>query len=214
MLDTYRHKGLRKQLIEKLANKGIHNQKILDAFDAVPRHYFFNGTFLEQAYTDMAFQIGAGQTISHPFTVAFQTQLLEVNKGDRVLEIGTGSGFQTAILCELGAKVFSIERQRELYMKTSPFLKKLGYSPKLKFGDGYKGWPVFAPFDKIIITCGAPYIPNDLVDQLKKGGRMVIPLGEGSNQKMILLEKTTDGSLVQSEHGDFKFVPMLKKTAR
>lgn len=214
MLDTYRHKGLRKQLIEKLREKGIADQRILDAFDAVPRHFFFNGTFLEQAYTDMAFQIGAGQTISHPFTVAFQTQLLELKKGERVLEIGTGSGYQTAILCEIGAKVFSIERQRELYMKTSPFLKKLGYLPKLKFGDGYKGWPVFAPFDKIIITCGAPYIPEELTAQLKKGGRMVIPLGEGGNQKMILIEKLQDGTLRNSEHGDFKFVPMLKKTAR
>lgn len=214
MLDSYRHKGLRKQLIQKLSDKGITDSKILEAFDAVPRHYFFNGTFLEQAYTDMAFQIGAGQTISHPFTVAFQTQLLQVQKGDKVLEIGTGSGFQTAILCELGVKVYSIERQKELYLKTSPFLKKLGYSPKLKFGDGYKGWPVFAPYDKIIITCGAPYVPDDLVAQLKNGGRMVIPLGEGADQEMILIQKDERGAITESQHGNFRFVPMLKKTAR
>ena len=185
MNDDYRHKGLRKQLVEELAQKGIKDQRILDAFNVVPRHYFLDAVFTKQAYTNMAFQIGAGQTISHPYTVAFQTELLSVEKGDKILEIGTGSGFQSAILCELGAKLFSIERQKELYLKTKQLITKLNYNPKLKYGDGYKGWPSFEPFDKIIITCGAPYIPDDLVKQLKTGGKMVIPLGEGKVQEMI-----------------------------
>ena len=214
MNDDYRHKGLRKQLVAELAEKGIKDQRILDAFNAVPRHFFLDAVFTKQAYSNMAFQIGAGQTISHPYTVAFQTELLEVKKGDKILEIGTGSGFQSAILCELGAKLFSIERQKELYLKTRQLIPKLNYNPKLKYGDGYKGWPSFGPFDKIIITCGAPYIPDDLVNQLKPGGKMVIPLGEGKVQEMILLEKNMKNEISKKSFGKFSFVPMLKETAK
>lgn len=214
MIDNYRHKGMRKQLIAVLAEKGIKSKAVLDAFLAVPRHFFLDAVFIEQAYSNMAFQIGAGQTISHPYTVAFQTELLELSKGDKVLEIGTGSGFQTAILCELGAKVFSIERQRELYLKTNQLIPKMGYTPKLKYGDGYKGWPTYGPFDKIIVTCGAPYLPMDLVEQLKPNGRLVIPIGEGKEQEMLLIIKQEDGSYTQEKLGVFSFVPMLKETAK
>src|SRR5690554_2278493 len=148
---------------------------ILEAFDKVPRHFFLDSSFTSQAYSNMAFQIAAGQTISHPFTVAFQRQLLEVERGHRVLEIGTGSGFQTAILCALGVRVVSIERQKELYIKAKPIIQKLGYSPNLFYGDGYKGKASYAPYDSILVTCGAPFIPEDLKTQLKVGGRLVIP---------------------------------------
>ncbi len=214
MVDTYRHKGLRKQLVSELEDKGINDKVVLNAIMEVPRHFFLDAVFTKQAYSNMAFQIGAGQTISHPYTVAFQTQLLNLSKRDKVLEIGTGSGFQTSILCEIGAKVFSIERQRELYLKANRIVPKLGYTAKLKYGDGYKGWPSFAPFDKIIVTCGAPYIPNDLVAQLKIGGRMIIPIGAGKDQEMILLTKEEDGSLKEERLGVFNFVPMLKETAK
>jgi protein-L-isoaspartate(D-aspartate) O-methyltransferase len=210
MIDNYRHKGLRKKLVEEITGKGIEDQGVLDAFMAVPRHYFLDAVFTEQAYSNMAFQIGAGQTISHPFTVAFQTQMLHVKKGSKILEIGTGSGFQTSILCEMGAKVYSIERQKELYLKSSRIITKLGYTPKLKYGDGYEGWPTYEPFDKIIVTCGAPFIPQKLLDQLKPGGRMIIPVGEGKDQVMHLIVKNEDGSFEESEHGVFSFVPMLK----
>lgn len=187
---------------------------MLEAFNEVPRHFFLDKTFDLQAYSNMAFRIGAGQTISHPYTVAFQTELLHIKKGDKVLEVGTGSGFQTAILCELGAKVFSIERQKELHLKSKPLLAKLGYRPTLKYGDGYKGWETYGPFDKIIVTCGAPFIPEDLVHQLKKGGRMIIPVGEGETQEMILIDKKADGECDFYQKGVFSFVPMLKDTAR
>lgn len=212
MTDNFRHKGLRKKLVEELQAKGINDQKVLDAFMSVPRHYFLDAVFTEQAYTDIAFQIGAGQTISQPYTVAFQTQLLQISKGDKVLEIGTGSGFQTSILCEIGAKVYSIERQKELFLKTKTLIPRLGFTPKLKFGDGFAGWDAFAPFDKIIITCGAPYVPEALVEQLKPGGRMVIPLGADKTQEMILLTKNDAGETSQKSYGKFSFVPMLKDT--
>ncbi len=202
---------MRKKLIGELRGKGIEDERILDAFDAVPRHFFLDNAFAEQAYTNMAFQIGSGQTISHPFTVAFQTQLLEVKKGDKILEIGTGSGFQTSILCELGAKVFSIERHKELHLKAKRVLHHLGYNPRLSFGDGYKGWPAFAPFDKIIITCGAPFVPDALVEQLKPGGRIIIPIGEGEEQLMKRIFKGEDGTLTTEDYGVFRFVPMLEK---
>ena len=212
MQDTFKHKGMRKQLISILSEKGIKDNHVLKAFDAVPRHFFLDEAFAEQAYSNMAFQIGADQTISHPFTVAFQSELLKVKKGDKILEIGTGSGFQTAILCELGAKVFSIERQKELFLKTKHLLPKLGYTPRLKYGDGYEGWPSFAPFDSVIVTCGAPFIPEKLVTQLNPGGRLVIPVGEGKTQEMILIEKDNSGETTISKKGEFSFVPMLKHT--
>lgn len=193
---------------------GVHDQRVLAAMDKIPRHFFLDAVFTEQAYSNMAFQIGAGQTISQPFTVGFQTQLLMAEKGMSVLEIGTGSGYQTSILCEIGLKVYTIERQRELFINSKKILSSLGYQPRQKYGDGFEGWPAFAPFDRIIITCGAPYVPKELVEQLVPGGRMVIPLGEGAQQKMLLLVKQADGSVVQEEHGDFAFVPMLKSKAR
>ena len=209
--DSFKHKGKRKQLILELASMGVKDQRILDAFDAVPRHYFLDTAFEDQAYSNMAFQIGAGQTISHPYTVAFQTELLEIQKGDKVLEIGTGSGFQTSILCELGAKVFSIERQSEL-LSSKHVIHHLNYSPKLFFGDGYKGSPLNAPFDKILVTCGAPEIPKELLKQLKVNGVMVIPVGEGKEQKMLKIMKQSDSSFTKEEFGTFKFVPMLERT--
>jgi len=212
MQDTYKHKGMRKHLINELREKGISDETVLEAFDRVPRHFFLDKIFEKQAYANTAFRIGADQTISHPFTVTFQTQLLEIKKTDKVLEIGTGSGFQTAVLCELGCKVFSIERQKELFVKTKPFLSKLGYRPTLKFGDGFKGWETYGPFDKIIITCGAPHIPEMLVEQLKPGGRMIIPVGEGASQEMILIVKNKDGECDIYKKGVFSFVPMLKDT--
>lgn len=213
--DTFKHKGMRKQLIDELKkDQRITNQAIFNAFNEVPRHFFLDRVFLEQAYSNKAFQIGAGQTISHPITVAFQTQLLEAKKGDRILEIGTGSGFQTCILCQLGAKVYSIERQKELFLKAKRIMDHFNFNAKLQYGDGYKGMPVDAPFDKIIVTCGAPEIPQTLIDQLKPGGIMVIPIGEGSEQIMKKIVKGEDGELTTEEFGTFKFVPMLEKTVR
>jgi protein-L-isoaspartate(D-aspartate) O-methyltransferase len=209
--DSFKHKGKRKQLILELSSMGVKDQRILDAFDAVPRHYFLDTAFEDQAYSNMAFQIGAGQTISHPYTVAFQTELLEIQKGEKVLEIGTGSGFQTSILCELGAKVYSIERQSEL-LASKHVIHHLNYSPKLFFGDGYKGSPLYAPFDKILVTCGAPEIPQELLKQLKVNGIMVIPVGEGKEQKMLKIIKQSDTSFTKEEFGTFKFVPMLERT--
>lgn len=200
---------MRKRLVEELREKGIKDEQVLKAFEAVPRHFFLDNAFAEQAYTNMAFQIGAGQTISHPYTVAFQSELLNVSRGDKILEIGTGSGFQTSILCELGVKVFSIERFKELHIKAKTILHELGYSPRLSFGDGYKGWPAFAPFDKIIITCGAPVVPQALVDQLKVGGVMIIPIGEGEEQQMKKITKVSETETEIEDFGVFKFVPML-----
>ncbi len=210
MQDGYKHKGLRKKLIQELREKGIQDEKILAAFDAVPRHFFLDLAFTEQAYTNMAFQIGAGQTISHPYTVAFQTDLLQVKKGDKILEIGTGSGFQTSILCALGAKVFSIERQKELFLKAKSIIHHFNFNPKLVFGDGYKGLPNFAPFDKVIITCGAPEIPEALLNQMKIGGVMVIPIGEGEKQLMKRITKVAEHEFNTEEFGVFSFVPMLE----
>ncbi len=208
-VDSFRHKGLRKKLIQEVKEKGITDVAVLEAMDKLPRHYFLDSSFVEFAYQDKAFPIGAGQTISQPYTVAFQTQLMKVKKGDKILEIGTGSGYQAAILHLIGAKVFSIERQRELFVKTKSFLEELNYRIKVFFGDGYKGLPAFAPFDKIIVTCGAPFIPEMLVEQLKPGGIMIIPVGDDV-QTMISIEKNIDGSIVQKNHGAFRFVPMLE----
>lgn len=205
---------MRKKLIEELRVKGIQDEKILDAFDAVPRHFFLDNAFAEQAYSNIAFQIGSGQTISHPYTVAFQTQLLEIKRGDKILEIGTGSGFQTSILCELGAKVFSIERHKELHLKAKRIIQHFNYTPRLSFGDGFKGLPGFAPFDKVIITCGAPYIPQALIDQMKIGGIMIIPIGEGEEQQMKRIVKISETEIQEEDFGVFKFVPMLENRVK
>tara|TARA_R110002072_G_scaffold10821_2_gene50009 strand:+ start:13571 stop:14188 length:618 start_codon:yes stop_codon:yes gene_type:complete len=205
---------MRKRLIEELREKGIINEEVLAAFDAVPRHFFLDSSFAEQAYSNMPFQIGSGQTISHPYTVAFQTQLLELKKGEKVLEIGTGSGFQTSILAELGGKVYSIERHKELHLKAKLILRKLKLNAQLSFGDGFKGLPNFAPFDKVIITCGAPFVPVELVQQLKIGGIMIIPVGEGETQQMQKITKISESETEIEELGVFSFVPMLEKKVK
>ncbi len=210
MIDSYRHKGLRKKLVETVQNKGIKNPKILEAIGKVPRHYFMDSGFIEFAYRDQAFPIGAGQTISQPYTVAFQTELLQVTIHDKILEIGTGSGYQCAILLELGAKVYTIERQRELYLKSRTLLNKIGYNPYFFYGDGYKGLAGQAPFDKILITAGAPEIPKDLLKQLKIGGRMVVPTGGSGGQVMTTVDRISEKDYKENEHGYFAFVPMLK----
>jgi protein-L-isoaspartate(D-aspartate) O-methyltransferase len=213
MLDTYKHKGLRRKLVETIRQKGIADENVLKAIENIPRHLFLDSTFQNHAYEDKPFPIGSGQTISQPYTVAFQTELLHINKRDKVLEIGTGSGYQACVLLELGAVVFSIERQKALYLKTKSFLAALGYNSRLFYGDGYKGLPAFAPFDKIIVTAGAPDIPQALVEQLKVGGIMVIPVGSGSVQNMICIYKTESGELLKREHGTFRFVPLLSDKA-
>jgi protein-L-isoaspartate(D-aspartate) O-methyltransferase len=208
--DTFKHKGLRQQLVSILKNKGITDSHVLSAIGNVPRHLFMDSGFLDHAYQDKAFPIAADQTISQPYTVAFQTELLKVKKEDKILEIGTGSGYQTAVLCELGAKVYSIERQLELFKKTSVFLPKLGYrAKKLIFGDGYKGLKEEAPFDGIIVTAGAPYVPKPLLSQLKIGGRLVIPVGE-EVQIMTLFIRNGVKEFEQHEFGEFRFVPLLE----
>jgi len=209
MKDSFRHQGLRKQLVQHLASKGIKNIDVLSAINSIPRHKFLDTAFVNFAYQDKAFPIGSGQTISQPYTVAFQSQLLDLNPYDKVLEVGTGSGYQAAVLTLLDADVYTIERQRDLFNKTKIFLPKLGYNCRFVYGDGYKGLPKFAPFDKIIITCGAPCIPEDLVAQLKVGGRMVAPIGEGDIQVMHLIEKLSETETRITTHGEFSFVPML-----
>jgi protein-L-isoaspartate(D-aspartate) O-methyltransferase len=213
MIDSFKHKGLRKQLVEVVREKGIENEDILDAIGKIPRHLFLDSSFLEFAYQDKPFPIGSGQTISQPYTVAFQTALLEIRPGDKVLEIGTGSGYQACVLEELGAKVFSIERQKKLYLKTKKFLAMLGYKAKIFYGDGYKGLPAFAPFDKILITAGAPKLPDALVSQLKDDGMIVIPIGKGDIQIMTRFIKGSDGNIRKENHGTFRFVPLLREMA-
>ncbi|KAF0202871.1 MAG: protein-L-isoaspartate carboxylmethyltransferase [Bacteroidetes bacterium] len=207
--DTFRHKGLRKKLVEVVRQKGITDENVLNAMEIVPRHWFFDSGFLEFAYEDKAFPIGAGQTISQPYTVAFQTQLLQVKRGDKILEVGTGSGYQASILYQMGAKVFSIERQKALYSKSKIMLPEAGFMIKVFFGDGYKGLPSFAPFDKIIVTAGAPFIPEQLTAQLKPGGILVIPVNESDAQTMTTVTKLADGTLETMQHGRFRFVPLL-----
>lgn len=210
MNDTLKHQGLRNQLVETLKAKGISDIQVLEAIRQVPRHLFLDSGFESFAYQDKAFPIGAGQTISHPYTVAFQSQLLEVKKGDNILEIGTGSGYQTAVLYKLGANVYSVERQNELFKKTQYLLPKLGIRPKrLLFGDGYKGLPQYAPFDAIIVTAGASEIPNALLAQLKIGGRLVIPIGD-SEQIMTMLIRKSETQFEKHEFGTFRFVPLLE----
>lgn len=209
--DGYKHKGLRKKLIEELMKMGISDQNVLNAMNRVPRHFFLSSAFLEFAYENKAFQIGAGQTISHPFTVATQTQLLKVEPGMKVLEIGTGSGYQTSVLCELGAKVYSIERQKLLHDNAKKLLTQMKYKATLTYGDGYKGMPAYAPFDRVIITCAVPRLPEELLMQLKPGGLLVMPYGEGEVQQMMVVKEEEDGSFTSELFGKFSFVPMLEK---
>jgi|TARA_B100000497_G_C7672813_1_gene406121 protein-L-isoaspartate(D-aspartate) O-methyltransferase len=210
LLDTFAHKGKRKQLVEILVQKGITNKKVLNAIGTIPRHLFMDSGFVDHAYIDKAFPIGADQTISQPFTVAKQTELLNLEKGSKILEIGTGSGFQTAVLIEMGMHVFSIERQNELFKKTKLFLPKLGYrAKKLIFGDGYKGFKEEAPFDGIVVTAGAPFVPKPLMSQLKIGGRLVIPIGS-ENQIMTLITRISQTEFKKEEFGEFRFVPLLE----
>jgi protein-L-isoaspartate(D-aspartate) O-methyltransferase len=209
--DTHKHQGLRNQLVATIAEKGITDKNVLKAIAAVPRHLFMDSGFVDFAYQDKAFPIAAEQTISQPYTVAFQTELLQVKPNDKILEIGTGSGYQTAVLLEIGARVYTIERQKELFKKTKLFLPKLNYKPKkVIFGDGYKGLQEEAPFDGIIVTAGAPYVPKPLLAQLKIGGRLVIPVGD-EVQTMTLFIRTGEKDFEKHELGDFRFVPMLKE---
>jgi len=210
MIDSYRHKGLRKRLIDSVKAKGIENEDVLSAMSKVPRHLFMAKGFEERAYQDNAFPIAADQTISQPYTVAFQTSLLDIKSGDKVLEIGTGSGYQAAVLLEMGVKLFTIERHQVLFKSSQLLLKKLGYFPYSYYGDGYKGLPTYAPFDKILITAGAPAIPESLLCQLKTGGIMLVPTGPRHTQEMLKIIKITESDYKTENHGKFVFVPMLK----
>jgi protein-L-isoaspartate(D-aspartate) O-methyltransferase len=212
MTDTFEAKGKRKKLVAELRKKGISDEEILRAIDTVPRHLFMDPAFLIHAYVDKAFPISSGQTISQPYTVAIQTSLLRVKKRDKILEIGTGSGYQAAVLAEMGAKVYTIERFRELYIKAQQTVTSLGYTAEFFYGDGYDGKPQYGPFDGIIITAAAPEIPQVLLQQLKTGGRLVVPLGNSGSQIMTVVERTGSDSFVYSDHGNFIFVPMLKGT--
>ncbi|MGB5699619.1 protein-L-isoaspartate(D-aspartate) O-methyltransferase [Muriicola sp.] len=210
MKDTFKHRGMRNQLAELLVSKGIKDKKVLEAIRTIPRHLFMDSSFEDHAYQDKPFPIAADQTISQPYTVAFQTELLDLKAGQKVLEIGTGSGYQTAVLLHLKVKVYTIERQRELFKKTNLFFKKLGYRPKkFIFGDGYKGLPEEAPFDSILVTAGAPEVPKKLLGQLKIGGKLVIPVGEG-DQEMLRITRKSDTEFSQEEFGTFRFVPLLE----
>jgi protein-L-isoaspartate(D-aspartate) O-methyltransferase len=208
--ESYRHKGLRKKLIEEVRNKGIRNEEVLDAMGRVPRHLFMDSSFINFSYTDKAFPIASGQTISQPYTVAFQTELLEVSRHLKVLEVGTGSGYQTAVLLELGARVYTIERQRQLFLEAQKTLTPLNYKPIYFYGDGYEGVPSYAPFDRILVTAAAREIPQSLLNQLAIGGILVVPEGGQSGQKMIKVVRESKDSFQRSENGYFSFVPMLK----
>jgi len=214
MTDTFEAKGKRKKLVAELRQKGITDEEVLRAIDKVPRHLFMDPAFLVHAYTDKAFPISSGQTISQPYTVAVQSSLLRVRKRDKILEIGTGSGYQAAILAEMGAKVYTIERFRDLFLKAQSILATLGYSIDFFYGDGYEGKPQYGPFDGIIITAAAPEIPQVLLQQLKIGGRLVIPVGESSSQVMTVIDRTSNDVFEKTEHGNFVFVPMLKGTVK
>ncbi|MCK9640071.1 MAG: protein-L-isoaspartate(D-aspartate) O-methyltransferase [Prolixibacteraceae bacterium] len=209
MEDTFRHKGLRKKLIDEIRSKGISDEHVLRAMNSVPRHLFMDNSFVGFAYVDKAFPISAGQTISQPYTVAFQTEALQIKKTDKVLEVGTGSGYQAAVLCEMGVSLFTIERQRSLFDFASVLLPKLGYHPQFFYGDGYLGLPTYGPFDKIIVTAGADTVPPKLKEQLAIGGRMVIPVGNRQYQVMKIIVRVGENEYSERETGNFVFVPML-----
>ena len=208
--DSYRHKGLRKKLVDSIRNKGIVSEEVLEAIGRVPRHLFMDSSFINFSYTDKAFPISAGQTISQPYTVAFQTELLDINKHLKVLEVGTGSGYQTAVLLELGARVYTIERQRQLFLDAQKTLGPLNYKPVFFYGDGYEGLPSYEPFDRILVTAAAPEIPSSLLSQLAPGGILVIPEGNSKGQKMIRVIKKDEEQFERTEHGHFSFVPLLR----
>ncbi len=214
MKDTYRHKGLRKKLVEEISLKGIRDERVLSAIEEVPRHFFLDSSFVEIAYQDKPFPIGSGQTISQPYTVAFQTELLKVEKGMKVLEIGTGSGYQACILEKMGARVFSIERHHSLFRKTKELLERMNYKAKLFYGDGYKGLPAFAPFDRVLVTAAAPYVPEALLQQTKPGGLLVIPVGAGDTQVMKRITKIDEENTREEKMGFFRFVPLLGNKVR
>ena len=207
--DTYRHKGLRKRLIEKLIDKGITQKEVLRAILKVPRHFFMDSAFVEHAYEDKAFGIGEGQTISQPYTVAFQTQLLDIKPNEKILEIGTGSGYQSSILLEMGVNLYSIEYNRKLYERSKRLLLNMGYNAHFFCGDGTKGWESVSPFDKILVTAGAPVVPEALINQLKIGGKLVIPVGDLRTQKMLLITKHSSEEIKKEEFGNFSFVKLL-----
>jgi protein-L-isoaspartate(D-aspartate) O-methyltransferase len=208
--DSFRHKGLRKKLIDSIRSKGVKNEDVLEAMGRVPRHLFMDSSFVNFSYTDKAFPIAAGQTISQPYTVAFQTELLEVKKHLKVLEIGTGSGYQTAVLLELGSRVYTIERQRQLFLDAQKTLGPLNYKPIFFYGDGYEGLPSYQPFDRILITAAAPEIPQTLLNQLAIGGILVVPEGDKFGQKMVRVVRESEDHFQRSEHGHFSFVPLLR----
>jgi protein-L-isoaspartate(D-aspartate) O-methyltransferase len=212
-IDNYREQGARKKLVDLLKGKGIEDEEVLKAIGKVPRHYFFDETFWNQAYKDIAFPIGEGQTISQPYTVAYQSQLLHIKRGDKVLEIGTGCGYQTCILSELGAKVYTIERQEKLYKRTIQVLPHMGYKPKFFLGDGSKGIASRAPYDKIIVTAGAPTVPEELLKQLNIGGILVIPVGDEDTQKMVTVLKVSENDYEKVILDTFRFVPLVGERA-
>lgn len=211
MEDSYKAKGLRRKLVNTIKGKGITNTKVIAAINKVPRHYFLDDAFIEHAYQDKAFPIGEGQTISQPYTVAFQSQLLDPKIDDKILEVGTGSGYQACILLEIGVKLFSIEYNKPLYDKTKKKLPSMGYRPVLKHGDGSLGWPIHAPFDGILVTAGAPVVPDALKEQLAIGGKLVIPVGDTTTQKMILITRISESDYETKEYDNFSFVPLLGK---
>ncbi|GAA4085870.1 protein-L-isoaspartate(D-aspartate) O-methyltransferase [Mucilaginibacter panaciglaebae] len=212
-VDNYREQGARKKLVDELRKKGIEDENVLQAIGKIPRHYFFDETFWKQAYKDIAFPIGEGQTISQPYTVAYQTELLHIKKGDRVLEIGTGSGYQACVLAEVGAKVFTIERQEKLYERTRNLLPRMGYKAHFFLGDGSKGIASHAPYDKIIVTAGAPTVPETLLSQLKIGGTLVIPVGDERSQQMVTILKTGENDYERHVLDTFRFVPLVGERA-
>ena len=207
--DTFMHQGMRRKLVEEIRQKGITDEKVLESIGSIPRHLFMDSTFVQFAYVDKAFPIAAGQTISQPYTVAFQTQSLQIRKFDRVLEVGTGSGYQAAVLCRMGVSVYTIERQKTLYDFASNLLPSLGYRPHFFYGDGYLGLPTYGPFDKIIVTAGAALVPEPLKQQLKIGGILVIPVGNNKLQIMKIITRISETEYTEEDKGGFVFVPLL-----